>query len=429
MNPSPDSRSLHRRLRFAGNARLLADRLANAVGLPVVGAAPVQRVPEKLASLAFDLVESCRARALVPSPGEPREAIAPAELPVPQHPRYRGFWHDRGRHAMVGLHLGLDLIGEGGRYQLIEVNQNAAIPPERRALYGAVDPDIERILDLARRRGFERVVPFRDAWTEAQVDEWERCGAEWGIPTTPWAFPQRARRPRHPAIALPDPLPEGTLVILYTTTHSPVDHWVHDKFTSSLWLREELSDCKGVQPVQTAEELSVPPLDDDPRWPNLVVKLSGWDLSRFVYVARVRSEAEARAAFRIDANGWPGILARSLGSRFMNLLTDRDRVLYQPYVKPPTLDGRPFKIRSHVLVTPVETAFLSTRRVVAGKRPPQALPFGLVEDRAPYVVGFSAGGSYQRADAAEEGHLRGAGEEVARALERTLSARFETGPA
>ena len=73
--------------------------------------------------------------------GEPREAIAPAAEPVPQHPRYRGFWYDSERHAMVGLHLGLDLIGRGGRYHLIELNLNAALAPERREVYGQADPD------------------------------------------------------------------------------------------------------------------------------------------------------------------------------------------------------------------------------------------------------------------------------------------------
>jgi len=62
---------------------------------------------------------------------------------LPQHSASRSYWHDPTRHALVGLHLGIDLHRYDSRYHVLETNLGAMLRPERRELYDApLDPNI-----------------------------------------------------------------------------------------------------------------------------------------------------------------------------------------------------------------------------------------------------------------------------------------------
>ena len=56
-------------------------------------------------------------------------------------------------------------------------------------------------------------------------------------------------------------------------------------------------------------------------------------------------------------------------------------------------DRQLYKIRAHVLVTPVGLQLLSTPGIVSGCTVPEQLPVGIVRDPRPYLVDFSVGSS------------------------------------
>lgn len=425
-------RSLERRLRFAAESRFLFDSLVARAGVGSLTAAGLrpQRAPDRLAVLAFELLECLRLRRRVPCIGEARQAILGAPQRISQHPRYRGYWYDPARHSMVGMHLGVDLIEHEGRFHVLELNLDAGIRPHRRALYASdLDPFVAGIARAARDHGFRRLVPYARTWSREYAEEWQRAGREHGVETLPCCMPGEGSPAGRPLVALPAELPPETLVVVFSSQHTPVDFFIADKLASASWLAG-LGDGAAAC-VPTWERLSVPPLHRDPRWPNLVVKLSGWDCSEYVRVARVRDEAEARAALGLrEGDDTPAVLGLGPGRRLLNRFTGRGRVLYQPFIPPPLdEEGCPYRPRLHLLVSPLATGYLSVHHLAATAKVPAALPFGVVRERGPYVIGFGTGARYRLTDRRTEDAARAAAEHVGRTLQRALAERFETGPA
>jgi hypothetical protein len=106
--------SLRRRLSFAGSWRHRTDMLWTRLGIECpLG---VGRAMDLGAQLAFDLIESLRARERPDRPGRVHKAAFDAPVRLPQHPRYLGYWYDEAKHVLIGMHLGLDINRSGGRY-------------------------------------------------------------------------------------------------------------------------------------------------------------------------------------------------------------------------------------------------------------------------------------------------------------------------
>ncbi|MFH1278476.1 MAG: hypothetical protein ABIK65_08870 [Candidatus Eisenbacteria bacterium] len=431
--------SLDRRLRSAGDRRSAVDRLAGRVPLPGPlrpGLLSVPRVLERAGVIGYDLWESIRTGRPVPWFGEPRRAIQDAEGPVPQHPRYLTYWDDPENRTVMGVHLGLDIVHRDGQFHILEVNMDAALRPPRRALYEEpVDPLFRAIAGAARQGGFGKVVLHRYAWPAPWRAEIARAGEEAGIEALAASFPSAYHKPPHPLGGLPSPPPRETMFVFFSSRNTPVDYYVHDKECTERWLARGLAGRrKGDPPLHGVPSFAAPdfPLPDNgPRWPNLVVKLADYDGGKYVRLARVRDEEEARRAFRIDAPGTvPKVIALSPLPRLVNRLTSRGKVIFQPFI-PYSLDERerPVTYRLHILVTPRATAFLSAHTLVGPERIPEELPFGLVPDHRVYVLSFSKGASYGRVPGRIEEELRAIAPRIGAVVQKALDARFVTGRA
>ena len=106
--------SLHRRLWFAEWSRYRFDSLRGRLGFarhPLLRDAPLFG-----ATIAFDLVEAFRTLGRFQHIGRARLDGLSGFQRLPQFPYYRGYWYDPGRHALVGMHLGLDLNYHAGKY-------------------------------------------------------------------------------------------------------------------------------------------------------------------------------------------------------------------------------------------------------------------------------------------------------------------------
>ena len=102
---------------------MAASRVARA--LHVQSDHSFQILPHRLARLAFDTLDSLRLGRAVPSFGN----VAAVQTPPRRAARAaaRVFGTHRSRHAMVGLHIGLDLIERGNGFTIVELNTLARV--------------------------------------------------------------------------------------------------------------------------------------------------------------------------------------------------------------------------------------------------------------------------------------------------------------
>ena len=217
--------SLRRRLRFDGDTRFVFDR----IGARLKRSTRIHRIPERLVVTAFDLVESARQRRPVPSLGNPIRAFTRATTRLPQHPRYPGFLFEQHHNAVVGLHLGVDLIHSHDGFYVLEMNLDAAMGPPRRVLYPeAIDPIVTGILQSARAHGQKRVVVFRQVWRDAYVEEFLRGGRAFGIEVVPASIWGDREPPGYPLVGFPPQREPDTLYVSFSSRHAPIDHFVHE---------------------------------------------------------------------------------------------------------------------------------------------------------------------------------------------------------
>jgi hypothetical protein len=431
MITDPDA-SLRRRLRFDGDCRFLFDRIGARLG----GRTRLHRIPERMAMAGFDLLECLRTASVVPAPGNPRTAVGQARRRLPQHPRYLGYWHDPARRVLAGMELGVDVIRCDGTYYVIELNLSAGRPRAWVLRHpGEVDPGLPRLVEFARSYGFGRLVAFRESWPDDYRDHFPVVGREAGVDAVAVDPVGRRGRPADRMVALPDPPEPDTMYVTFSSRHAAVDHFVHDKGCTTSWLAEHLPERSDppVRSVPTRSTPFTPAPEADPRWPDLVVKLASWDRGDYVRFVKLKPGTDLLRELGMESpEDIPAVLGLGAGRRLYARLTGRDRVLYQPFIRSSlTPDGKPFRFRIHLLVTPLGSAFLSATTSVSETPFLQELPPGVVNDARPFLAPVGEGRRYYEArepDAETEAELRGVGAVLGDALDRAVRATFECGP-
>jgi hypothetical protein len=434
-----DAASLRRRLRLADAWRYRLDAALAAIGRR--RNRWLSDVPYLAGNLAVDLVEVLRTGGRVPHPGHAYLATLDAPAGLPQDPRYRGYWYEPGSHSLVGLQLGLDLNRHEGKYHVVESNTGAAMRPERRLLYDSdLDPVISELVGLAQGHGFERLVLLRQWWSEAEAEEFRRAARGTGLEVvgaTMAAVDTMGHPPVNPMVALPERLLPRTMYVVFSPLNkkAPLPHFLHDKACTARWLAESLAEAgdpaSRLAGVPTFDRLVVPPEPPGGRWPNLVVKLADADQGKAIAMGRFATEEEARRALRLgDRPGSvPGVFRTELPQKVLHVLSPGTaKALYQPFVPTDVVEGRARLIRLHVLVSPLAGAFLSAHGVLAAADLPDHLPPGLVRDKRPYVVNFSAGSRYCRLPREVEAELREVARDFARLADRAIRKRFLVSP-
>ena len=426
------SRSLRRRVLFAGHSRLFFDNLA--ARLPrLPGGKAYRRVPDKLATIGFDLLECLRTGRRTPYIGEVRQAAAFGPTRCPQHPRYPSYWYDPSRHALVGMHLGIDLIKRAGKFHVIENNLGAALRPERRALYDApVDPLIAGLVGCARDQGFATLVVWRDWWDADQREEFALAGREAGIEVQPASPPDLDPATDFPMTAMPDPLPERTMYVLFSSSNTPVEFFVHDKLASAAWLERGIrEDPDGpLGPVETRRSLFLPPDSTETCWPNLAIKLAGWDEGQRVMFGRFESMDEARRALglRRDSDA-PRAFRQGLLDRLGNKVFGRGTPLYQEFVPPDRDKGdRMAYLRLHMLISPLVDAYLSAHWIVSPTEIPSHLPAGTVISDNTFNLSFAKGARYERPEPEIREPMAAVATAFGEIAKRSIAEKFDVGP-
>ena len=431
-NSSDALESLHRRLKFVESSRYRVDSFFSRLGLR--GHPLLRDIPLFGASIAFDLIESLRNLRGLQHVGRVRLDGHFGTMRLPQLPHYRGYWYDPARHALVGMHLGLDLNFYQGKYYVIETNLGAAIKPARRAMYGApLDPFISATLEIARTHGFQRIVFFNKQWPAHYIEEFKLATRLTGIECLGGSSAVRDPNATYPMPGLPDPLQENTLYMMFPNLKTPISHFVHNKERSASWLRETIDACpdelQALAYIPTFDELVIPAEPEDPRWPNLVVKLADKDRGQFVLMGRFRTIEEAQTALGMKAPGdVPGIFKISLYERMKHRVFPRLQPVFQQFIPPQIVDGRACKTRLHLFISPLASEFLSAHSTTAGMRLPSRPEPGKVDTTGAYNVSFSVDGAYRKLPGEEEEVLRRAAREFGQMAQIAITKKFETGP-
>lgn len=334
---------------------------------------------------------------------------------LPQHPPYRSYWYDPTIHALVGLHIGLDLHRHAGRYHVIETNLGVILRPERRALYSApLDPMISGLVAMAKSHGFERVIFLRGSeWSQPYQDEFQLASRQSGLEVLGLA--EQAPPARLSANTIYVARSQPSLLCLF----------VHDKYWSAKWLKETIDAEDRITLltyVASFDHLVLPEEASDPAWPNLVIKLSNRDRGEAVVFGRFRSRKQVRRAMH-NLRSSPGAFAVKWRHRLFH------RTIYQPFIKPEVFDNRTCTVRLHSFVSPIFDAFLSADARVGGIRLPTQVTEGLLERNNAFLGSFSAGSaSYARVEPIVEEELHLVTEEFGRIANLAINRKFETTP-
>lgn len=428
--PAPASASMRRRILFARRSFLAWDRLFCVGPLSPLSHFRDWQTPrfgDHATRLLYDAIECLRTGTVVPELGNAE--LAPVDgIRWPQHPRYRGYWYDGAAHSMTGMFVGVDMIRHGGKYYVIECNMGPSIYARRRAMYSdRFDPFIARILGTASSHGFEAVVPVALRWSAEYVEEWQRAGREYGVAVMPVNCPLHRTGAAARIVALPDPLAPRTMYVLHSGLSAPAFTYVDNKWRLSMWLpraiAEELPGGTRLALPATSERFFVPRTHDDPRWPNLVVKLAGSARSQHVLAARLADESEGREAFGLTRDD---DIPRPLRAGYAKnlVLYGRDRVIYQEFI-PPELDerGHARMIRLHLLVSPLGTTVLSSHFRVSRRPVPEHAPAGIIGQDDSFIFNNA---DYRLPPPDVEAELQEVGEQLGGLIQREVERRFET---
>jgi hypothetical protein len=340
---------------------------------------------------------------------------------------YRGFWHDARRHITVGSTLGLDFIVGPEGVWFGESNLKIGLEPDRTALYEH-DPFVANLVGFACENGYRRLVlllhrmHMDNLMTRQLQEESAHRGVELTIVED--AFLAKSRYVR--SYRIPE-VPDRTLIARVKSYGTNLDYLLKHKGASARALRiyrRETGDSTFLLP-DTGHEPPETAFDPGDPFPNVVFKFPERDAGTGIFLLKATSPAHARA---IVEEAIPRARSKDFVVLLRNVLDDH-RGLYQSYVRGFLVGGRRlYKVRAHVLLTPIGSAKLSAHRTVSAHEVPRELPPGIVMDPRPFVVNHTRGAKYTLLPPEEEPPIWRAALGVARGLGWAASHGFRTGP-
>lgn len=359
---------------------------------------------------------------------DPRNLAVCYARGVPQSAAYRGFWHDARRHNTYGVVLGLDLLPAAGGFWYIESNLEFGMSRTRAALYGR-DPLVTKLVEFAAERGYRNLMILNNTSSymngvmarQYQEDAFAR---KIGLTIVEDAYlPSQSGYLQSHGIPTLDG--NDTLVVRTKYYRTSLDYVFQHKHASIRALnvyRQSSPDAALLVPEVSAEPVLGDADSEDP-FPNLVYKLPERDEGRGVIFLKARSRAHANALLgdALRRNRPRGFL-----DRVYSRVEDRNG-LYQQYIRSSLLNGRRlYKVRAHVLITPVGVEVLSAHRVISRYAVPEHLPPGIVLDPRPYLLNLSTSQHYEIVPPEEEPLVTASALAVAKGLAWAAAYGFQS---
>lgn len=361
---------------------------------------------------------------------DPRDLAVCYARKIPQDPPYRGYWHDPERNITIARLVGIDLQpSENGTY-LIESNSNPGLDMRRSAAFRRHDPLAENLFHFAAERKYRRVLVAAnnaDGINPLLEKHFQVAAHRYGIELVIQNLHNVAdnRYPR--GWRLPTDLADGTLVLRIRRFYTAMDRILGSKQATYRAL-----ECYAA--ASNDPELKVPAfglqpvlgdVDSDEPFPNLVYKLPDLGQQRGVIFFKVKNPQDAHAML---AAGLRKRLSEGLLDRLVQK-TCRTPGLFQAYIRPRLLPGRrAYKVRALLLLSPVGHRMLAAHAHDSRIPVPDRLPFGLVEDPRPYLVGLHQSSDVRPLQPPEATEIEPAAMAVARGLAWAVEYGFVTGP-
>lgn len=361
---------------------------------------------------------------------DPRNLAVCYARHIPQAAAYRGYYHDVHRHNTYGVVLGLDLLPSGAGFWYIESNLDFGMSRTRSALYDR-DPIVKNLVEFAAENGFRNLIilyntsSYMNEGMARQYEE-EALARKLRLTIVEDAYlPSRSGYLQ--SYGVPSFDSHDTLVARTKYYHTSLDYLFQHKHASIRALtvyKQRTSDPALLVPRISAEPVLGDVGPEDP-FPDLVFKLPERDEGKGVIFLKAGSQGHATTILQdaVRRNRPRGFV-----DRLYSRMEDRNG-LCQQYIQSPLLTGRMlYKIRAHVLISPIGVKFLSAHRVIGRHAVPEYLPLGVVRDPRPYLVNLSTSSHYELIPPDEEPAVVAAALAVARGLAWAATYGFEDSP-
>jgi hypothetical protein len=361
---------------------------------------------------------------------DPRNLAVCYARRIPQAGAYRGYYHDVRRNNTYGVVLGVDLLPSVTGFWYIEGNLDFGMSRTRSALYDR-DPIVNNLVKFAAEHGYRNLIilhntaSYMDGAMARQYEE-EALARKIKLTIVEDAYlpPQSGYLQSY---GVPSFDSHDTLVARTKYYRTSLDYLFQHKHASIRALtvyKQRTSDPALLVPRISAEPVLGDVGPEDP-FPNLVFKLPERDEGKGVIFLKAGSPGHATTILRdaIRRNRPRGFV-----DRLYSRIEDRNGSCQQ-YIQSPLLAGRMlYKVRAHVLITPIGVRFLSAHRVIGRHAVPEYLPLGVVRDPRPYLVNLSTSSHYEIVPPDEEPAVVAAALAVARGFAWAATYGFEDSP-
>jgi hypothetical protein len=359
---------------------------------------------------------------------EPRNLAVCYARDIPQPEAHRGFWHDPVKQVTYGVVLGLDLIPTHEGCWYIESNLNSGMSNTRSSMYDR-DPYVNNMIAFATENGYRHLmIIFNKSsnMNRMMAEQFKAEAASRGVRLTIVEDAYLPKSSFRRSYFVPPVDSEKTLVVRTKCFPTSLDHLFDNKIACERALELYRKRFPSAHLLLPASGREPPPdiFDDAAPFPNLVYKMPERDAGKGVFFLKATSPDHAR---KILAE----IVRMDRPKNFIDRLysfVENHNGLYQQYIRSPLLSGRLYKVRSHVLITPVGIRFLSAHRVISRFKVPEDLPSGFVEDAKPYLVNLSSSSAYEVVPSDEEQLVMKASLAIAEGLSWAATYGFQTHP-
>lgn len=360
---------------------------------------------------------------------EPRNLAVCYAQKIPQPEAHRGFWHDSSKHNTYGVVLGIDLIPTSDGCWYIESNLNCGMSNTRSALYDQ-DPFVKNLISFTAENGYRHLMIVYNKsshMNKFMVDQFNQESLDQNIRLTIVEDAYLAESPFMQSFKVPAVHGENTLIVRTKCYRTSLDYLFDNKVAcqKALALYKSNFTAPSLLLPASAREPLIDNVDATAPFPNLVYKLPERDAGKGVFFLKATSPDHA---VKILAEAIKVNRTKNFTDKLYSMIENHDG-LYQQYIRSPLLAGRLlYKVRSHVLITPVGIRFLSAHRVISRFGVPEELPFGMVNDAKPYLVNLSSSSAYEIVPPDEEQSVINASLAIAEGLEWAAAYGFQTNP-
>ncbi|MGB9730308.1 MAG: hypothetical protein ACPL1B_10670 [Thermoprotei archaeon] len=348
---------------------------------------------------------------------------------IPQIEAYRGFFHDAFRHNTYGLIVGIDLIPSSKGIYFIESNLNFGMSNKRSALYEK-DPFVQNLIRFTIEHGYKHLIFMNNTssyMNKTMAQQLEEEASEKKIKLTIVEDAYLPKGKYFQSYEIPEINSNDTLIVRTKFYRTSFDHLLQNKRANIRALniyKQEFEDPYLLIP-STSNTPVIENVNYDMPFPNLVFKLPERDEGKgLIFLKAISSEHALKSLEEtISQKNNKGFI-----NHLYSLIEDRNGI-FQSYISSHMLDGRKlYKVRSHVLITPVGLKFLSAHRVISRYSVPDNLPFGVVKDPRPYLINLASSSAYDICPSDENQKIEKATLSVAKGLAWAINYGFQTTP-